>query len=54
MICIALIHITVYTVLMPYQITVAYERASAYVTLVSGTRRVSTDVDRELTLGREG
>lgn len=42
-----------YSVLMSYEITVAYERTSAYVTLVRGTCRMGTNVYCELTLRRE-
>lgn len=49
----ALIHVTMYPVLMPYQITVAYKCTSADIALVSGTGGVCTDVNRKLTFGRE-
>lgn len=42
-----------YPILMPYQITIAYECTSADIALISSTGGMCTDVNRKLTFGRE-
>lgn len=49
----ALIHVVMYPILMPDQITVAYKRTSANIALVSGTGGMLANVNCKLTFGRE-
>lgn len=50
MICVALVHLAMHSILMSYQVAVSNKGATADVTFIRGVRRVGANVNRELTL----